>query len=222
MVLKHRLPLALVCAWCVALLVARAWYAGEARFAFLVWNLILALVPVAMALLLRGLAEARRFVSVQAAAFIAWLAFLPNAPYLVTDFIHLRQRPPVPLWFDVAMLASFAAAGVLLCYSSVADVEAVVVRRFGRLWGMAVSVGALLLCGVGIYLGRFLRWNSWDILTSPTGLARDALGALVDPQSDPRAWAVPIIYGLGLVLGYLAIRGLAQSFALPPSEDGDA
>lgn len=213
-VLMHRVPLIALCAWCIALLIARAWYAGEVRFAFLLWNLILAVVPVVMALLLRGLSRARRLPPLQVAVFAAWLVFLPNAPYLVTDFIHLGSRPPVPLWFDVAMLSSFAATGVLLCYSSVADVEAVVTRQFGRAWATIVSLVSLALCGVGIYLGRFLRWNSWDILTSPTGLARDALGALVDPLADPRAWVVPIIYGLGLMLGYFAIRGLARSFSM--------
>lgn len=211
---RDKFWLAVLCAWCTALLAARMWYAGELRFAFLVWNLLLAIVPVAMALLMRALAEVRLFAPVQVAAFAAWLAFLPNAPYLVTDFIHLRSRPPVPLWFDVAMLASFAATGVLLCYASVADVEAVLSRRFGRPLAVVVSLGSLALCGVGIYLGRFLRWNSWDILTSPTGLARDALGALVDPAADPRAWAVPVIYGLGLVLGYVTIRALGRAFVL--------
>jgi len=211
---KHRLPLVALCAWCIALLIARAWYAGEVRFAFLLWNLILAIVPVVMALVLRSLTSARHLSPLQVAVFVAWLVFLPNAPYLVTDFIHLGSRPPVPLWFDVAMLSSFAATGVLLCYSSVADVEAVVTRQFGRVWGAVIAPVSLALCGVGIYLGRFLRWNSWDILTSPTGLARDALGALVDPLADPRAWVVPIIYGLGLMLGYLAVRGLAESFSI--------
>lgn len=210
--IKHKAPLAGLVAWCMALLVARAVYSGEVRFAFLVWNLFLALVPVGMALVLRWVAAVKGHLALQAALLAAWLAFLPNGPYLVTDFIHLWSRPPVPLWFDVAMLSSFAATGALLCYNSVADVETVIGRRFGTMWGSAVALGSLALCGVGIYLGRFLRWNSWDLLTSPANIGRDALGAFADPLAEPRAWAVPVIYGLGLVIGYFALRGLARTF----------
>lgn len=215
--LRHKLPLVMLCAWCLALLVARAAYAGRVRFGFLAWNLFLAAVPVMAALVLRALSEHHRLVPLKVAAFAVWLAFLPNAPYLVTDFVHLEHRPPVPLWFDLAMLASFAATGVLLGYSSVADVEWTVAKRLGGTWGLAVALGALALCGFGIYLGRYLRWNSWDLLTSPDAIAKQIGSGLLDPFAHPRAWGVSVIYGSALALGYIALHALGRS--LPRHRD---
>lgn len=220
--LKHRMPLVLLCAWCIALLAARAAYAvafgARVRFFFLVWNLFLALVPVALALALRALSSRHTAPVLQGAVFAGWLAFLPNAPYLVTDLVHLEPRPPVPLWFDIALLASFAAAGVLLGYMSVADVEWVVSKRFGRAVGRAVALGALALCGFGIYLGRYLRWNSWDLLFSGEDIARQIGSGLLDPLAHPRAWGVSVIYGAALVLGYIVLQGVARTLPRPDED----
>lgn len=220
--LKHRMPLVLLCAWCIALLAARAAYAvafgARVRFFFLVWNLFLALVPVALALALRALSSRHTAPVLQGAVFAGWLAFLPNAPYLVTDLVHLEPRPPVPLWFDIALLASFAAAGVLLGYMSVADVEWVVSKRFGRAVGRAVALSALALCGFGIYLGRYLRWNSWDLLFSGEDIARQIGSGLLDPLAHPRAWGVSVIYGAALVLGYIVLQGVARTLPRPDED----
>lgn len=218
-ILKHKAPLVLLCVWCIALLVARGLYAGRLRFAFLAWNLFLATVPVFASVLLRSLSRRPGLAAVKVAVFAVWLAFLPNAPYLVTDFVHLDYRPPVPLWFDLALLASFAATGVLLAYSSVADVDWVVSRRFGRKAGMAVSLGSLALCGLGIYVGRYLRWNSWDLITAPETIIRRIGGGLLDPLAYPRALGVSVTYGLALVLGYVALQGLART--LPRREENE-
>ncbi|HJL05106.1 MAG TPA: DUF1361 domain-containing protein [Polyangiaceae bacterium LLY-WYZ-15_(1-7)] len=93
---------ALACAFAGALLAARFAWTGGLGFAFLLWNLALALAPLALALPARG----------GAPRFVAWLLFFPNAPYLVTDFVHLGAGD-APLWFDVGLLAAFAWAGLL-------------------------------------------------------------------------------------------------------------
>jgi len=150
---------------------------------------------------------------IRIAWFAAWILFLPNAPYIATDFVHLAPSPPVPLWFDVALILSCAATGLLLGFSSVAEVQAVITRSSGRATGWGVAVGALLLSGFGIYLGRFLRWNSWDALVRPKELARYVAPRASHPLSHPRTFAVTLIYGVGLVLGYVALRVLSSTFA---------
>ncbi|MHB1323684.1 MAG: DUF1361 domain-containing protein [Coriobacteriia bacterium] len=214
----HKAPLGVLCAWSVAMLGARMWYSGRGTFSFLAWNLLLAAVPVVMAVALQALALRRAPGALQFLVFGAWLAFLPNAPYLITDFVHLASRPPVPLWYDIAMLGSFAATGALLGYGSVADVEAVIADRFGTVAGALVAFGSLGLCGFGIYLGRFGRWNSWDLLTAPSALAREAAAVFADPFAHPRALVVSTIYGLALMLGYAALHGFARS--LPRNRPG--
>lgn len=211
---RHKLPLLAIGLWCLVMLGMRIWYAERATFSFLLWNLFLAAVPVVLAGVLRALAARRTALPLQVLVFVGWLAFLPNAPYLVTDFIHLDYRPPVPLWFDVALLASFAATGVVYGYSSVADVETVVADRFGRGIGLAIALASLGLCGFGIYLGRFLRWNTWDLVTSPVALGRELAGYLANPFADTRAFLVSAVYGAALMLGYGVLHGLARSLPL--------
>jgi uncharacterized membrane protein len=208
---RRTLLLIVLLGWCVALLLLRVWRSGVLTYSFLVWNLILAVVPAVAAVVLRSLSDRKGRAPLKAAAFLVWLCFLPNAPYIATDFMHLKVRAPVPLWFDIALLGSCAAAGVLLGYASVADVQVALSRRFRPAVGALVACGSLFICGFGIYLGRFLRWNSWDVLTAPRALAVEIADRFLNPLSHPRTWAVSVIYGLALVLGYAVLHGVAST-----------
>lgn len=197
--------------WCGALLVFRFVRSDSLWFGFLTWNLFLAAVPAMAAWALMWAASRRSPMLIQILLFSIWLVFLPNAPYLLTDFVHLQERAPIPLWYDIALLASYAGTGLLLAYSSLADVQGVVARRFSAMVGWIVATAALLLSGFGIYLGRFLRWNSWDALTHPVQLFSDITARVADPLSHPRALGVTVIYGVALLLGYIALRVLEPS-----------
>ena len=207
--------------WCALLLAARVAWSGTLFFAFLCWNLFLAAVPLAASTLLRRLDGTGGPVA-RAMCFVAWLLFLPNAPYIVTDLVHLAPRPPVPLWYDVALLLSCAGTGLLLAYVSVLDVHAVLDRRFGRRLGWGAIVGSLVLSGYGIYLGRFVRLNSWEVVTDPAGIVRTVAGHVLDPLGHPRAVGVTLVYGLGLALGYAVVRALVlgERAALRAGESG--
>lgn len=196
--IRRAAVLSLLLGWCAALLTVRVLRSGSLMYAFLVWNLFLAVIPAFAAWRL----ERQRSAPMQTMWLAVWLAFLPNAPYLVTDFVHLRPRSGIPLWYDIALLASCAATGLLLGYASVADVQRFIARRFGETQAWLCSAFALLLCGAGIYLGRFLRWNSWDVLFNPI----DILASL-----RPRGVSITLVYGCGLVIGYLAFRAFASA-----------
>jgi uncharacterized membrane protein len=194
--------------WCGMLVIARWLRAGQPEFDFLVWNLFLAAIPlVASGLLVRADRRGQP-VPVRVLWFGIWLLFLPNAPYIVTDLIHLYPRPPIALWFDIAVMSSFAASGVVLGYASVADVQALCARHWGRLAGWTVALGALMLAGFGVYLGRFVRWNSWDALIHPRRLFHHVASQSLDPSDHPRSVGVTLVYGIGLVLGYVVLRNL--------------
>jgi uncharacterized membrane protein len=198
--------------WCAALIGLRILRTGTVSFAFLVWNLFLAFIPMLMASLLLE-AHRRRLPAVfQAGCFALWLLFLPNAPYILTDLVHLAPRPPVPLWYDLALLLSCAGTGLLLGYASVAVVQAVVAEQFGRVAGWLVAIGSLALSGFGIYLGRFMRFNSWEVVTDPRQLLADVAGRLLHPRAHLSTFAVTLIFGGALTLGYLALRVLATTF----------
>jgi uncharacterized membrane protein len=192
--------------WCAALLVLRVVRSGSYTFVFLTWNLFLAAVPFAAAALLETLNRRRGWLPLQWGAFLLWLLFLPNAPYIITDLMHLKARPPVPLWYDVLLLISCAGTGLLFGYASVLMVQRVVERRFRRVTGWVVAVSTLVLSAYGIYLGRFLRFNSWEAITDPLPLFSDMLAHLTDPMQHPRTLAVTVLFGIALTLGYVALR----------------
>ncbi|MCC6651439.1 MAG: DUF1361 domain-containing protein [Candidatus Eisenbacteria bacterium] len=204
--------------WCALLVAARAWRAGAPAYFFLCWNLFLAGVPAGASILFAHECRPGGKQAGAAAWFAVWLLFLPNAPYLVTDFIHLHARPPVPLWFDIALLTSFAGAGLLLGWGSVAEVHDALTRARGRAAGWSVAVAALLLSGYGIYLGRFLRWNSWDAFSRP-GALLDVMTRHARGHDVYQPASVTLVYGAGLVLGYVAVRMMGRSFESAPVSD---
>jgi uncharacterized membrane protein len=194
-------------AGCAALLLVRGWYAQGLRFRFLAWNLVLAVIP-ALAAAAMARADRGRKPLLVALWGVVWLLFLPNAPYLITDLVHLEPRPPVPYWFDIGLFAAFAGAGVLAAFSSFGDLQQVVSRRFGRWAGWTAVAVASFAAGFGIELGRMGRWNSWDVLTQPKGLFSEILARVMEPWAHPRAVAVAMLYGSVLLFGYVAVRVL--------------
>ncbi|HEX8408865.1 MAG TPA: DUF1361 domain-containing protein [Thermoanaerobaculia bacterium] len=204
--MKRAATFAVLLAWCAALLALRGMRAHNAVFFFLLWNLFLAVVPfVSAEVFARAKWRVMRF-----GTFVVWLLFLPNAPYILTDFIHLRDRPPIPLWYDVLLLFSCAGTGLLLGYGSVMLVQRAIAQRYGVRTGWSVATLSILLSAFGIYLGRFVRFNSWEVVTDPMPLFADIAYRLANPMQHPRTFAVTILYGIALLLGYVALHVLAE------------
>ena len=192
--------LALLSIFSVALVVTRAVYSGEPLFGGLIWNLFLAWIPFVLAIALydRHRAGARALSLVPLGAL--WLLFLPNAPYLLTDFKHLAPNLAVPLWVDVVVFAAPAWTGLMLGFLSLYLVQAVVRQRAGAGVAWIAAIAVLGLSSFGIYLGRVLRWNSWDVLANPSILSD--LGSIV---VEPRAIAMTILLSGFLTVSYLAV-----------------
>jgi uncharacterized membrane protein len=138
---------------------------------------------------------------------VLWLLFLPNAPYILTDILHLTRSADAPLWYDLALLLSCSGTGLLLGYLSLVDVQEIVARRFSPIVGWVFALMSLVLSGFAIYLGRFLRWNSWDVLFTPT-LVLQVAGALMNPLAHLKPLSVTLVFGIILVLGYISLRML--------------
>ncbi|MGC4119991.1 MAG: DUF1361 domain-containing protein [Myxococcales bacterium] len=186
--------LALLCVLAISTWVVRAAYA-KPYFHFLMWNLFLATIPWVAAW---SFARARWRVA-QVVSGLAWLLFLPNAPYLVTDLVHFRTRPPVPWWFDVMLFASFALAGCAFGWASLELVHRRLVRTLGLLRSSLAIAAAIVLSGFGVYLGRFERWNSWDLVTRPGQVLADCAEAL----HSPKALVFTALFAAFMGAGYL-------------------
>jgi uncharacterized membrane protein len=211
--LRARLPLGLTLValllWCAALVMFRVGHTGLITYRFLLWNLALAGVPWGVSTVLYW-AEARHWPFLLLLPLLGtWLVFFPNAPYMLTDLLHLSPKPGVPLWYDLALLLSCAGTALALGYLSLLDVHAVLTRRLGWATGWIVVLGCLLLCGLGIYLGRYLRWNSWDVLTRPEHLLAELLHRVTHPSQHPRTWGVTALFGGFLTLGYALLRAVS-------------
>jgi uncharacterized membrane protein len=208
-VLPPTVALLAASAWCVALLEVRrhAFGSGER---WLVWNLTLAWVPFVLAVAL-WLVHRRRHTTAELLALgAAWLVFLPNAPYMLTDFIHLGTRHRL---FDSIVLASFAFTALALGFASLVLVQTVVSRVFGALAGWSLAVSALFLSSVGIYLGRVERLNSWDVLQRPQLLASIARARLEDPFGNRHLIGFVVAVGGFLTLAYVALWCVAAMTA---------
>jgi uncharacterized membrane protein len=176
---------------------------GTADFRFLVWNLILAWVPLVFALVVYdGYRHGARLLRL-APALALWLLFLPNAPYIVTDFVHLSADTQASLWLDGVELSAFAWTGMLLGFVSLYLVHAVLRHRLGELAGWGAVLAALALASVGVYLGRVKRWNSWDVLTQPGTKLAELESHLGDPTALAKAFSITIGVTALLVAAYL-------------------
>ncbi len=184
-------------AWCVALWLARAWVTSSDQHFYLVYNLALAAIPLVVATLAIRMAPRRPRMSW--ILLTVWLAFFPNAPYLLTDLIHLRERSDCPLWFDWLLFVSMAGAGWMIGMVSLAQVHHHLRARCSAMNANAAIVGVVALSAFGIYLGRFLRWNSWDVVTRPGHLLGELSGIVLNPLDHPRMLAYS--FGVAVILG---------------------
>ena len=200
--------LALLSAFCVATIVVRPVLADELDPRYLVWNLFLAWIPFVLALVIYDRGKRRRIDVGQVALFAAWLLFLPNAPYIMTDLVHLPERPVPPVWFDAVSYLAFAWTGLMLGLVALYLVHCTVRSAFGALAGWAVVAASAALSGFGIYLGRFLRWNSWDVLAHPEGLLSDLAAIVRDPRGKPLA--VTVLFAAFIGVAYLAMYAIAE------------
>lgn len=190
---------------CVVLVAARIGYSGNFQYTNLVWNLFLAWIPFVLAYLAYMLSWQRKLMVIVIPVFaFLWLIFFPNAPYILTDLQHLGQgRANVPLWYDVLVLIWFSWTGMLLGLVSLNLMQDIIKRQIGRTAGWIFVFAVAVLTGMGLYLGRFVRLNSWDILQDPGGLARYIPGWLDDPSA--RSVGFMSLYTLFFIFVYLTV-----------------
>jgi uncharacterized membrane protein len=182
----------------VGLLGTRLFIGRELVFIFLVWNLFLAWIPFLLSNWL--IQKPERKLGLVLAVLGLWLLFLPNAPYILTDLFHLRTRKGAPKWMDLVILVSFAWTGLILGLSSIRQIQTWLFDRWGSLRSWLAVVGVLALSSFGVYLGRFLRWNSWDVIHQPGDLFQDILKLVSDPING--ATGFTIVFTLFLLMAY--------------------
>ncbi|HUV26613.1 MAG TPA: DUF1361 domain-containing protein [Anaerolineales bacterium] len=197
-------PILLSTIFALGLFSARVILSYSFAYSNLIWNLFLAWMPFLFSIWAAALYSARpgRWWVIVFPGFL-WLLFFPNAPYLITDFLHLKQRPGIPIWFDILMLAAFAWTGFFLAIASLRTMHLLVKNHLGWFISWIFAGTALALAGIGIYLGRFSRWNSWDIFFSPKEILVDVAYRVVNPLSNLNFYGFTSIITAFLIICYI-------------------
>jgi uncharacterized membrane protein len=195
----------------VALTLARMFWTKNLLYSFLIWNLVLAWLPMIFALL-----ACERYHSVSRRSWgfagwaAAWLLFFPNSPYIFTDLIHLTSRFYMHFWVDLSLILLCAITGLVLGFVSLFLMQTVVTRMLGRAASWCFIGAVAALSGFGIYLGRFLRFNSWDVLFKPRELYHGIGRWVADPSASPNSLAFPALFAMFLFLSYLMLYALTR------------
>jgi len=192
----------------VSVLAAYRIASGSGDLDYLLWNMALAWVPLVAALALDDVRSTP--LRYQLPLLALWLAFFPNAPYLVTDLIHIdpADHTAIGILGDAA-LVSVAPVGLALGFSSLMLVERTVRQRSGSRVALAVSVLSLVIACLGIYLGRVVRLNSWDLLSRPRVVGSVLHQLVLDPLAHPLAMFGTVALAVTLSVLYLRFRQLA-------------
>lgn len=191
---------------CFCFSLFRVAYSDSPMYLFLNWNLFLAFIPWLLTTLVRIQPELQKSWFSLIALIGIWLLFFPNAPYILTDLFHLQNSSSMPIWFDLVLVLSFAWVGLLYGMFSLWDIEQLLVKRMGRVKTVILSSSFLFLAAFGIYLGRFLRWNSWDILDHPSGILYDIGDRVLHPSDHPTTWGMTLFMGFFLNLAYWSFK----------------
>jgi uncharacterized membrane protein len=206
-----------------ALATLRMLWTGSTRDGFLLWNLFLAWIPLVLALLAcdayrNGSGPSWRFLGLAG----AWLLFFPNAPYIFTDVIHLTTRFHGQFWADLLLILLCALTGLVLGFVSLFLMQSVVSRMFGRAASWLFIAAVAGLSGFGIYLGRFLRFNSWDVVFRPLALGHDLSHLAANPLAHAHSVAFAALFATFLFVAYLMLYALTHLQRTPlvaPSPD---
>lgn len=195
-------------AFTIVLILLRMVWTKTLVFFFIPWNIFLAVLP-----LYFSYKVTKTFNTVGVFFYaVLWLLFFPNAIYIVTDLFHLHERKLAPLWYDLLILISAAINGVTLGFLSLYNMEELLRKKIGRRYLPAILFSIFLLCGYGIYIGRYLRWNSWDIFVRPFPLLSDIAFELRHPFRNMHVWALSILYGVWLHLFYKYVKKVPSLF----------
>ena len=200
--------LAACCILCFVLLAIRIKFTGSMTYTFMVWNLFLGCIPVMFAIILRYFNSNNngfgpRFFRVL--VFGSWLLFFPNSIYMVSDLLHLShiRSAIIPNWYDAVMLFSFAMTGLFLGLVSLRYIHVYLRSKYSSSWSWAIVGGSVVLSSFGVYLGRFLRWNSWDVIQDPVGLLTDVAQRIAHPISYFETYFVTGVFTMIMFLAYL-------------------
>ncbi|AZA82009.1 DUF1361 domain-containing protein [Chryseobacterium lactis] len=201
--------LGLMTLFCFSLSLFRYYITETKVFFFLNWNLFLAWIPLLLSSLII-VSKTKSKISILLIIAV-WILFFPNSPYILTDLFHLKARNAIPIWYDLIVILSYAWTGLICGFISLNDIEKLLSDYGNNKWVTGVVIIFLFMSSFGVYLGRFLRWNSWDILNNPFGLFNDIIVRFIYPMEYTKTWGVTILMGIMLNFMYFTFKSIRNN-----------
>ncbi len=192
------------------MLIIRVFYTGSITFVSLEWNLFLAFIPYFISQWLIGKPSVVSNKWMFAGIFFTWLMFIPNSFYILTDLFHLQENNNTPMWFDLLLILSFAWNGLLAGILSVRHMEKIIQILMNYKNELLFLFPVMLLNALGIFIGRYLRYNSWDVITNPFHLMMDIFGLISHPIVYKNAWGMIIFYSVFMMLLYMTMKRVSK------------
>jgi len=184
--------------------IARYFIFDSRYFLFLFWNIFLAIIPFFISYFLLSAFNKQKLTKVLfVIGGIVWLLFLPNAPYIVTDLIHLGHNRTVPVLYDTFLLFTSAYVSMLLFFCSVSHLEKIFKSKYGWRKSEVILIVTMVLVSFGLYIGRFLRFNSWDLFHNPLVLLSKSVSVIAKPIENTNAF---VFMGMSFIFIYVSYR----------------
>jgi|JI8StandDraft_1071087.scaffolds.fasta_scaffold23771_2 uncharacterized membrane protein len=198
---RIRTLLILLSLFCCLLECARIYQSGKITYIFLLWNLFLAWVPYVIGTYMTTTKQSNSPLA-QWIVFLVWLLFFPNTTYLMSDLIHLHPQWPIPIWYDAFLLNAFAWNGLLLGLFSLQQAHMFLNQRLSLTWSWFGMVVVICLSGLGVYMGRYLRFNSWDVVANPFEMMQTIFKQLIHPFHFHTLWLFNAGFAALLLMSY--------------------
>ncbi len=192
------------------LILFRVFYSGSLRYITMSWNIFLAWVPYILSHYFTSYRRKEKWK--QFFLFGTWLLFFPNALYILTDLVHLQDDTNMPWWFDTILVFCSSFVGLVMAFISLYKTEQYIRSIFHKRQVMFLISLILFISSFGVYLGRFQRWNSWDVIQDPVALGFDILYKVVNPLDNYKVWAFTILFTVVYSFLYFFVRILPESF----------
>lgn len=193
------------------LIIFRMLYSGTIHYLFMAWNIFLAWIPFAISLQFNQYKKKQLWK--QLVLLTTWLLFFPNALYILTDLVHLQFESNMPWWYDLSIIFTSAFVGLLMAFVSLRNAELMLRRLVAPKMVIICTTFFLFLGAFGVYLGRFQRFNSWDVVSDPVALGYQLLSLAVNPVDNFRVWAITILFFVLYSMLYFAMIKLPQILA---------
>ena len=198
-------PVKYLIASCLTLSTIRLFIEWDMIYLFLVWNLFLAWIPFGMAAKMHTI----KHKSIYLAALALGLLFIPNASYLITDFVHFRKGVHINLWFDLVLFFTYAFTGLMITMYTIDLLSISLAKRYNQSVSRLFQIGIFPIIGCGIYVGRIGRWNSWDVFVQPFSFINDMI-ELVTSHQVVEMIAFSTLFGGFCAMFYLFLKVMRQ------------